>query len=341
MGKRYIIDGRFLSSMSTGVDRYAAQILKELDKICHGMDIKILIPANAKDIPEYKNIGIIKSHFSKMWTQVVFALNARLRGRIPVNLCNEVSVLAPKGIVALHDVCYAEDNDYFPDEERQWFLKIYERIKKRALKVITVSEFSKKRIEELLGIDSERIVVIGNGWQHFESVIPDETVFDKYKGIRKGEYYFMMSSANRNKNVQWLIDNAGLHPKTQYVLAGGNIDKVYDIADMENIIYVGYLSDSAAKAFMKHCRAFVFPSYYEGFGIPPLEALSTGTRIIVSDTASLPEICGDTAVYISPDNPDVDMDKLLEKNTGSPDNALSRYSWEKSAGQLLQLLRQI
>lgn len=339
MGKKYIVDGRFLCSMSTGVDRYASEILNELDKICEDVDIEILVPSKVKTVPDYRNIKIIRSHFNKMWTQVVFALNARIRGRVPVNLCNEVSVMAPKGIVALHDVCYAEDNDFFPDSERQWFLKIYGRIKKRALKIITVSEFSKKRIVKLLGIEPDRIVVIGNGWQHFERVKANEKVLDKYPGLKKGSYYFMMSSANRNKNVQWFIDNAKVNKDSQYVIAGGNIDNVYNIKNVKNITYVGYLSDSDAKAFMKYCKAFVFPSYYEGFGIPPLEALSTGARIIVSNTASLPEICGDTAVYINPDKPDVNMDELLKKETDKAENALDRYSWAKSAEKLLQMLK--
>lgn len=337
MGKKYLIDGRFLCSMSTGVDRYASEILREFDKICEGLNVSILVPKGVK-APDYKNIKVIKSHFNKMWTQVVFALNARLRNAVPINLCNEVSVLAPKGITALHDVCYAEDNDYFPQEEREWFLKIYERIKKHTTKVITVSEFSKQRIVKLLGIPKEKIAVIGNGWQHFERVSADESVFQSFKDVEKGSYYFMMSSANKNKNVQWFIDNAKYNPQDKYVLAGKNIDKVYGLDKVKNITYVGFLNDGQAKAFMKYCKAFVFPSYYEGFGIPPLEALSTGARIIVSDTASLPEICRDTAVYISPDNPKVRLGELLEKETAPPKQALSAYSWEISAKKLKEIM---
>ena len=71
--KKFLIDGRFLASQSTGIDRYAMEILKELDKVCSDVDISILVPANAIMIPDYKNIKIIKSKWSKWWTQGVFA----------------------------------------------------------------------------------------------------------------------------------------------------------------------------------------------------------------------------------------------------------------------------
>ena len=163
--KKYLIDGRFLNSMTTGIDRYAYQLLACLDKICKGLDIAILVPANAKEIPAYKNIRVIVKKRTRFWTQLVFGPYARLHGRIPVNLCNEASVLAPKGIVCLHDVCYAESEKMypflteFPKEERDWFLKIYQRICKKADRLVTVSEFSKQRIHVLLGVPDRKSVV--------------------------------------------------------------------------------------------------------------------------------------------------------------------------------------
>lgn len=343
--KKFLIDGRFLASMSTGVDRYADQILKELDKICMDLDLSILVPANAKEIPKYRNIRGIVMKKTRFWTQLVFGTYAAFHRMIPVNLCNEVSVIAPKGIVCLHDVCYAETveifpyvND-FPKEEREWFLKIYKRICKKAKRIITVSEFSKCRIQELLGVASEKITVIGNGWQHFDIVVPDETVFIRNPQLVKGEYFFTLTSANRNKNLEWVIKAAEVNADQQFVVAGKNLDRLVDFSRYPNVIYVGYASDGEAKALMQHCRAFLFPSYYEGFGIPPLEALSTGTRIVVSKEASLPEIFGDTAYYIHPDHPSVDFSELLKESVAAPDLVLAKYSWKNAAEKLYRLLK--
>ena len=92
------------------------------------------------------------------------------------------------------------------------------------------------------------------------------------------------------------------------------------------------------KALMSKCKAFIFPSYYEGFGIPPLEALSVGAKIIVSKAACLPEIYGNTAHYIDPDNPDINLNQLLEQPVESPERILEKYTYDNAAEQLIACL---
>lgn len=344
--KKYLIDGRFLNSMTTGIDRYAYQLLACLDKICKGLDIAILVPANAKEIPAYKNIRVIVKKRTRFWTQLVFGLYARLHGRIPVNLCNEASVLAPKGIVCLHDVCYAESEKMypflteFPKEERDWFLKIYQRICKKADRLVTVSEFSKQRIHVLLGVPDEKIAVIGNGWQHFNGVTPDMRIFEQYPQLKRKKYFFTLTSVNRNKNLDWVLKAAENNPQAQFAAAGRKLDSAVDFSQYPNVTYVEDVSDCEIKALMQEAKAFIFPSFYEGFGIPPLEAMSVGTPVIVSHAASLPEIFGTAAHYIEPDNPRVDIEKLLAQPVSEKEPVLARYSWEKSAEKLLSLLKE-
>jgi glycosyltransferase involved in cell wall biosynthesis len=90
---------------------------------------------------------------------------------------------------------------------------------------------------------------------------------------------------------------------------------------------------------MEKCRAFIMPSYYEGFGIPPLEALSCGAAIIVSTSSSLPEIYGNTAHYIDPDNTDIDLDALLLEPVESPDILLKKYTYDSGAESLYDIIR--
>lgn len=339
--RRFLIDGRFLASNSTGIDRYALESIKELDLICQSLDISILVPGNVEKIPQYKNIKIIKSKHILCWTQLVFAIYARKMRAIPVNLCNEVSLLAPKGIVCLHDVCYQEDVDYFPKEEVEWFRKIYKRICKKTIKILTVSEFSKQRIVKLLNVHSEKIVVAGNGWQHFEQVICDEEIFVEYPSINKGQYYLTLSSANPNKNIKWVIEASKNNTGDMFVIVGKNIDRVIDFNNYKNVLYLGYLSDEKSKALMKYCKAFIFPSIYEGFGIPPMEALSVGATAIVSKTSSLPEIYGNSVHYINPMDTNIDFNKILCESIDPPDSILNKYSWEITAKRILDVLEKI
>lgn len=342
--RRYLIDGRFLASIGTGVDRYAYELLRELDKICGELDISILVPANAKQIPKYNHIKVILSKRVHFWTQIVFGTYALLHGQTPVNLCNEVSLIAPKGIVCLHDVCYTEPEkqypclSHFPKEEREWFLKVYKRICKKTVMLITVSEFSKERIHVLLGVPKEKITVIGNGWQHFEQLEPDEGIFEKYDCLEKKQYFFTLTSANYNKNLEWVLETSKENANEQFVIAGRNLEKVVNFREYSNIVYAKNISDAEIKALMKESKAFIFPSYYEGFGIPPLEALSTGTQVIVSNAASLPEIFGSSVHYIEPDNPKVNLQRILSESVTSRNPVLEKYSWKQSAKQLLALL---
>ena len=92
---------------------------------------------------------------------------------------------------------------------------------------------------------------------------------------------------------------------------------------------------------MKKCKAFVFPSYYEGFGIPPLEALSCGTKVVVSNRASLPGIYKDSAFYIDADSTNCNLAKLLEKKVDSPQKILENYTYENAAKKLLEAIKSL
>jgi Glycosyltransferase len=103
----------------------------------------------------------------------------------------------------------------------------------------------------------------------------------------------------------------------------------------------GYLTDGQVKSLLAKCRAFILPSYFEGFGLPPLEALSCGAKIIISNKTSLPEIYGNAAHYIDPDNPEINLDDLLKQKVSKADALLKKYTLENTARRLYEIIQKV
>jgi len=255
--------------------------------------------------------------------------------------------LAP-GIVFLHDI-YCE---YFPDDftsKRDKIIRVYNRwqyrlIANKAKQIATVSFFTKNQIERAYNIDPDRIKVIYSSWNHFRNIIEDISIFNKFPILSK-PFYFSLGSLSKRKNIKWILEYAKKHPELTFAISGTSLSTVkvneLDGKIPQNIVLLGYLDDSKVKALMTRCKAFLLPSYYEGFGLTPLEALSCGAQIIIAKAASLPEIFGNTAHYIDPFNTDVDLDALLSEPVEKPDAILAKYSYDTSAEKIYNLIKEI
>ena len=144
-----------------------------------------------------------------------------------------------------------------------------------------------------------------------------------------------------HKNFQWIYEVAKRHPEQIFAVAGAfinNYESAREYLKQPNIIYLGRVSDEENKSLMKYCKAFILPSKYEGFGLPPLEALDCGAPICISNATCLPEIYEDCAHYFDPDDYDVDLDKLLKEKVADPQKLLTKYTWDNAAKQWLNLM---
>ena len=340
-----VINGKFLSQNVTGVQRYAREILLELDKLADDLpEIVLLTDKNASNIPEYQHIRVIKAgrFCGNMWEQLSLPVYAANHKALCVSLCNMAPILKPD-IVVIHDVSFKVNRGFFSKKFVLWYNFVFSAIIKRIKTIVTVSEFSKSEIQRCYNIDPGRIAVTYNGWQHFQRVVPDKCALSKH-GLSPGDYYFSMSSMAPNKNFQWIAKAAKANPNATFAVSGAVNSKVFgDIFDFEipqNLKFLGYVSDEEAKELIANCRAFLFPSFYEGFGIPPLEALSVGAKAVVSDRSCMREIFGSCVYYISPDDPDIDLDQLISHPCAVPDAILEKYSWKKSAMLLYNMLKE-
>ena len=329
--KKVVINGRFLTHRITGVERYAREITAELDKKVAYGDVVIAIPPETRDIPKYNNIKVVrvgKLH-NRLWEHISLPLYTKRQRAISLNLCN-VGPLPSPGIVCIHDVKVKATPQFFSKKFLMWYNLLFSNTTKRAKRIITVSEFSKAEIIKYFKVDPDKITVIPNAWQHYERIGYDDNALKKY-GLEKDNYFFSMCSLEPNKNFKWIAEVARQMPNEVFAVAG-SINKKIFIEGLgfhcpDNMKLLGYVSDEEAKTMMRDCRAFLFPTFYEGFGIPPLEAISAGAKqVVVSDTEIMHEIYGDSVVYINP------MVYEMNLTTGEKNKkVLDKYSWEKSA----------
>ena len=343
MNFKFIINGKFLGQKTTGVQRYAREIIRELDALVGPDEIQIAIPRDVKDIPEYKNIKKIKvgKKANIFWEQVVFPLYAIKKKFITINLCNVAPLLSP-GVVCIHDMKIKAKPQYFSKKFLLWYNILFFNASKRAKAIITVSNFSKNEIMKYYHVDSSKVFVVPNAWQHIERVSNADDTLKKYD-LKASNYFFSMSSLEPNKNFKWIAEVAKNNPAYTFCIAG-SINKTvfreglgFDCPD--NMKLLGFISDSEAKTLMHNCKAFLFPSFYEGFGIPPLEALAAGAKCVaVSDIDVMHELFDESVGYINPYSYNFNPNLLVEKSTQS---TLSKFSWVKSAKQLLILLEKI
>ena len=340
--KKIIINGRFLTQRTTGVQRYAREILNELDKIVDSEKVELAVPENVpiESIPKYKNINVkvIGKLQDILWEHISFPLYVLKKRGISLNLCNVAPLLAP-GIVCIHDMKIKAHPEYFNKKFVVWYNILFKNEICRAKTLITVSEFSKREICKYYNVKPEKIIVISNSWQHYNRVGYDENALKKYE-LNEKKYYFSMCSLEPNKNFRWIAAAAEKNPNYTFAIAGSINNKVFEqglnYSCPSNLKLLGYVTDQEAKELLKNCFAFIFPSFYEGFGIPPLEAISAGTeRIIVSDIPQMHEMFGNEVTYI---NPYELPGKLICKKKCNSKTILNQFSWEESAKKMLRVI---
>ena len=354
--KKIIINGRFLLHRVTGVERYARELVSALDELTEPGQLEIAIPPEVEEIPDWKNITVrrVGKLHNRLWEHVTFPAYVKSRGGIALNLCNVAPLPCP-GIATVHDMKPIAHPEYYSRKFVLWYRLLFANELRRARMILTGSKFSAREIIHWYHVDPHRIHLIPEGWQHFERIEYDPYALLRY-GLEKGEYYFSMGSRDPGKNLGWIIESARRNPEMVYAISGNVNKTVFSDPDLfkaetgadagagqrtvsgsaipANVKFLGYVSDAEAKTLMRDCKAFLFPSLYEGFGMPPLEALSAGCPcVVVSDIPVMHEIFEDEAVYIDPSAAgdftcrEADAKKIL-----------SKYSWKRSARKLLRLL---
>jgi glycosyltransferase involved in cell wall biosynthesis len=357
------VNGRFLSQPVTGVQRFSAEIVGAIDALMaqgEWPETSLLTPRfegkRPSDRPSEpmgasarlreRSVGERRGH---LWEQ--FDLPRAARGGILVSLGNTAPLLAGRGqVVVIHDAGVFDTPASYSWKFRLWYKGLQRALAKAGAQIATVSEFSRQRIAACLGIDPARISVIDEGADHILRTPADPQTLARH-GLRAGQYALVVGSRVAHKNLAALAEVAQVLERRGMVIAvagGGNKDVFQATSDGLAARRLGRTTDAELRALYENAACLLFPSRYEGFGLPPVEAMACGCPVIASRGGAVEEVCGDSALYFDASAPRSitrAVERLLEEPGLAEDlrtrglQRASGLSWVSSARKLANVVQ--
>lgn len=353
------INGRFLSQSTTGVQRYAYELICSIDKLLDQTleDFKsiyftLLVPHNVKELPVLKHIKIkYVGHFKgHLWEQLELPFYAK--NGLLVGFCNTGPLLLKNQIVTFCDASIYRIPEAYSTFFKIWYRLLFTIIGRRAKGLLTISNFSYYELVACCGIQPQKLTVTYPGIDHQGWCKNVSTKIDNVGTVNR-PFILAVSSMSPHKNFHLLVKAVALLGKTNFdvLIAGGTNPAIFRSADIplpETVKHVGYVNDVELKSLYSQASCFIYPSLYEGFGLPPLEAMSNGCPVIVARAGSLPEVCDDAALYCNPNDPQDIANKIwimmndvkLQDDFRAKGKSRSEmYTWEKCARKTLSVIK--
>ncbi len=366
---RIAIDARKLQDF--GIGTYIRNIVTELDKIDHETEFVVLgRPADVERGwalgPNFRLVAEPARPYSaaeQIW------IPWRLR-RERVQLVHEPHYVLPpaitcRSVVTIHDCIHLMFPQYLPNRAAY----VYARgsmwsATRKADRILTVSEASKRDILRFFGVRPEKVQVVYNAIDERFLLPPDEDGMDRIRRRYQLDRPFVLYVGNikPHKNVERLIAafgraRAACSDDLQLLIVGDELSRYPSLRQMVHrhrldkaVRFLGFQPASTIASFYRLARAFAFPSLYEGFGLPPLEAMACGTPVVTSNVSSLPEIAGDAALLVDPTSVDdiaegirrAVMDEPLRQHLIARGLVRARqFSWADSVARIHRLYMEV
>jgi glycosyltransferase involved in cell wall biosynthesis len=300
----------------------------------------------------------LNGRMGHLWEQAVLPL--RVRGRLLWSPSATGPLATGNQVVSIHDLAFLDHSEFFSPEFARFYGGLVRALARRAQHIITVSQFSRRRIEDRLGVPREKISVIPNGVSlTFRRYSPDacDTVSRKLK-LPTRQYVLAQATSDRRKNFSRIVEAwtavAGHLPDQVWLVVTGNTGRTHIFGDGlppetgPRIFRLGFVSEEDLPPLTAGALAFLYPSLYEGFGLPVLEAMAAGTPVITSNSSALSETAGGAAILVSPQSVNelaaailriVDAPEIRARLTSAGLDHVRQFSWDRAAEETLEVLQ--
>ncbi len=341
-----LLNGRFLAQPLTGVQRYAREIARALDAMPDRPPITLLAPGDARDLDLFPRLNpqVVGTRTGQAWEQ--WELPRAARDGLLLSLGNTGPLLAgARQAVVIHDAGAFDTPDSYSLAFRTWYRAMQRGLAWRGARILSVSRFSAGRIAHHLRIPEPPATL--EGGEHILREPADAAVLGRH-GLEARRYALVVGTGAAHKNLAALQAAMGaLHARGLVLAVAGAKDAAVFRAGSDapaDIRALGRVSDAELRALYEGALCLLFPSRYEGFGLPPVEAMWCRCPVVAAPMGALPEVCGDAALWFDAARPA----SLGEAVATLADDAARRdaladagharaqsFSWDAAARRLL------
>jgi len=296
-----LINGRFLGQPQSGVQRFAREITAAL--LASDRNINVVVPPGTQldGSISWDRVRAVGTRRGQAWEQL--DLPRHIGDAVLVNLGNTAPLRAPRQVVVIHDTGWAATPEAYTRAFRVWYRTLQTLLVRSSARLVTVSAFARAEIARTLRVAPARITVVPEGAEHITRLPPNPGVVED-ASLARGRYVLAVGNIATHKNLLALRELARVLAERGQMLAiaGASPAGVFhDGADLpQPARLLGRPDDSQLRALYEHAACLVFPSLYEGFGLPAVEAMACRCPVAAADIPALRETCGEAAIFFNP-----------------------------------------